>query len=123
MTRHFTRSSSQGFTATGLSLPQAPYTWACWFRVDTIPGSFEQYTLIGADNVTTNYEMLHIDSSARLAEQVTAGANNSVVSGVVAGKWHHAAMVASTSSSRVVWLDGKPGTTDTDSDAVTFTRL
>lgn len=119
MTRHFTRASNQSFEASSLTLPAPPYTIACHFNLDTLQ---DVEALWAIDDVTTGYDFVAVTAAGVLRDQITDN-STCTISGVVAGKWHTAVLVCAATNSRTIYLDGKPGTTNTNTESRTFTHL
>ena len=123
MAYKFAISSSQYLTATLTSLSE-PFTLACWFNTSD---NTNIHVLLGIQNISNGhrsniYATGNVSGDpAQAATTVggTAAISNSA-SAYSLNTWQHCAGVFTTNSSRLVYLDGVAGTTNTTATSPSY---
>lgn len=118
MAYNFVAGSSQLLSTATTPVTNAPCTFACWFRVTSLPGS--PATLIAISRLLA-------DGHAQLLSLRGSGDSNRIAAGVFDGgysqalsasapstnTWSHAAGVFSATNNRIAYLNGTAGTANT----------
>jgi hypothetical protein len=130
MAYEFTAASSQYLTCSA-PVTAGPVTIACWFNAKDVSttGSLVSIGIASGSN-DTRFNLIHAGTVAGdpvrfFTSNITAAGNGiDTTSGYTANTWNHACGVASSATSRTVYLNGGSATTDTSNIApVNLTTL
>ena len=121
MARAFTAASSHKLVKTLAVRTATPITMACWFKVNGVAAAYMLMTEGSSTDNNPNH-LLRVrgdvagDPLEVSSRNDAASATGTCQTGTVtAGTWFHAAGVWSATNSRVAYLNGSAGTTDTTS--------
>jgi hypothetical protein len=120
MAYNFASGSSQHLSTTTTPVTNAPCTFACWFRVASLPlgGSHGTLLCVSHYNNTGHAYILSLrgaNESNRIGAGVFDGgySQSTSASAPSINTWSHAAGVFSTTSNRIAYLNGTAGTANT----------
>ncbi|HEY8836497.1 MAG TPA: LamG domain-containing protein [Dehalococcoidia bacterium] len=112
MSRSFVTASSQGIEV-GITTSSYPFSMSAWFYLPSLPAADSTIMAIGSSTIGSQFCYVFVNSSGALWFGIRLGGSavfGTVTGTVAANTWNHAALVAPSSGSTLLYLNGVKAT-------------